>query len=46
MGICPDELQQITSFDGAAIESALRNAAQRERNVKYILAGWIRERMI
>jgi hypothetical protein len=39
MGICLDEFQQIRSFDGAAIENALRNAVQSQRDVGYVFAG-------
>jgi uncharacterized protein len=39
MAICLDEFQQIRSFDGGAIENALRNAVQVQRDVGYILAG-------
>ena len=39
MAICLDEFQQIRSFDGAAIENALRNAVQAQRDVGYVFAG-------
>ena len=39
MAICLDEFQQIRSFDGGAIENALRNAVQAQRDVGYIFAG-------
>jgi uncharacterized protein len=39
MAICLDVFQQIRSFDGAAIENALRNAVQGQRDVGYVFAG-------
>lgn len=39
MAICLDEFQEIRSFDGAAIENALRNAVQGQRDVGYVFAG-------
>jgi hypothetical protein len=39
MAICLDEFQQIRSFDGEAIENALRNAVQVQRDVGYVFAG-------
>jgi hypothetical protein len=39
MAICLDEFQQIRVFDGGAIENALRNAVQVQRDVGYVFAG-------
>jgi hypothetical protein len=39
MAICLDEFQQIRTFDGGAIENALRNAVQVQRDVGYVFAG-------
>ena len=39
MAICLDEFQQIRSFDGGAVENALRNAVQEQRDVGYVFAG-------
>ncbi len=39
MAICLDEFQQISSFDGAAIENVLRNTVQAQRDVGYVFAG-------
>ena len=39
MAICLDEFQQMLSFDGMAVENALRNEAQKQRQVGYVFAG-------
>ena len=39
MAICLDEFQQITRFDGTAVEGALRSAVQQQRKVGYVFAG-------
>jgi uncharacterized protein len=39
MAICLDEFQQISEFDGASVENALRNQVQQQREVGYVFAG-------
>ena len=39
MAVCLDEFQQIQSFNGGAVENALRNAVQVQREVGYVFAG-------
>jgi uncharacterized protein len=39
MAVCLDEFQQISKFDGASVEGALRSAVQRQRKVGYVFAG-------
>ena len=39
MAVCLDEFQQVTQFDGASVEGALRSAVQQQRKVGYIFAG-------
>jgi hypothetical protein len=39
MAICLDEFQQIGQFNGGSVESALRNEAQKQREVGYVFAG-------
>lgn len=39
MAICLDEFQQIGEFDGRAVENALRNAVQNQRQVGYVFSG-------
>ncbi|MFB3918339.1 MAG: ATP-binding protein [Terriglobales bacterium] len=39
MAICLDEFQQILNFDGRAVEDALRNAVQLQRDVGYVFSG-------
>lgn len=39
MAICLDEFQQMLSFDGVAVENALRNEVQKQRQVGYVFAG-------
>jgi uncharacterized protein len=39
MAICLDEFQQVRTFDGGAVENALRNAVQVQRDVGYVFAG-------
>lgn len=39
MAICLDEFQQISVFNGGAVENAIRNEVQRQRNVGYVFSG-------
>jgi len=39
MAICLDEFQQISQFDGSSVENAIRNEAQKQRQVGYVFAG-------
>ena len=39
MAICLDEFQQISEFDGGAVENAIRNQVQQQREVGYVFAG-------
>jgi AAA+ ATPase superfamily predicted ATPase len=39
MAICLDEFQQISQFDGNSVENAIRNEAQKQREVGYVFAG-------
>ena len=39
MAICLDEFQQISQFDGESIENAIRNEAQKQRQVGYVFSG-------
>jgi hypothetical protein len=39
MAICLDEFQQITQFNGGAVENVIRNQVQEQRGVGYVFAG-------
>ena len=39
MAICLDEFQQISQFNGSSVENAIRNEAQKQREVWYVFAG-------
>src|SRR5580693_5546691 len=39
MAICLDEFQQISQFNGGAVENAIRNQVQEQREVGYVFAG-------
>ena len=39
MAICLDEFQQISQFNGASVENAIRNQVQEQREVGYVFAG-------
>lgn len=39
MAICLDEFQQISEFDGGAVENTIRNQVQEQRDVGYVFAG-------
>ena len=39
MAICLDEFQQISQFNGGSVENAIRNEAQKQRQVGYVFAG-------
>jgi uncharacterized protein len=39
MAICLDEFQQISHFNGGAVENVLRNQVQKQRDVGYVFAG-------
>jgi hypothetical protein len=39
MAICLDEFQQISVFDGGAVENTIRNEVERQRAVGYVFSG-------